>query len=244
MAKETVEALVDGGKASAAPPLGPALGPLKVNIGQVITEINKKTSAFNGMKVPVKIIVDTETKAFEITVGTPPASGLIQKELNIKGGSGIPNKLKVGNLAMEDVIKIAKMKMDSLSAGSLKAAVKTIIGSANAMGVLIEGKTAAEINPEVDKGMYDKLIQGEKIEAPKEKRTQLAEQLAQIQKKFSGELAKIEAAKKEKEAAATAKKAATPAAEDKAAPAGKAAPAAGKAAAPATKPAAKPATKK
>ena len=162
------------------------------------------------MKVPVKVIVDTETKAFEITVGTPPVSGLIQKELNIKNGSGIPNKLKVGNFAMEDVIKIAKMKMDSLSAGSLKAAVKTIIGSANAMGVLIEGKTAAEINPEVDKGMYDKLIQGEKTDAPKEKRTQLAEQLAQVQKKFSGELAKMEVAKKEKEAADAAKKAAAP----------------------------------
>lgn len=242
MAKETVEALVDGGKASAAPPLGPALGPLKVNIGQVITEINKKTSAFAGMKVPVKVIVDSETKAFEITVGTPPVSGLITRELNIKSGSGIPNKLKVGNLAMEDCIKIAQMKQDSLSAASLKAAVKTVVGSSNAMGVLVEGKIARDINGDIDKGMYDKLIQSEKTEVPKEKRAQLAEQLAEMQKKFSGELAKMEAAKKEKEAADAAKKAvAAPAGGDKAATpaagAKAAAPAAGKAAP--AKPAAK-----
>ena len=245
MAKETVDALVEGGKASAAPPLGPALGPLKVNIGQVIVEINKNTAAFAGMKVPVKVIVDSETKAFEIFVGTPPASGLIIKELNIKNGSGIPNKLKVGNLAMESVIKIAKMKQDSLSAGSLKAAVKTIIGSCNAMGVLVEGKSAKGINYEVDKGTYDKLIQSEKTDVSAEKKAQLAEQLAEVQKKFSGELAKMDAAKKEKDAAAAAKKAApaagaaaTPAAGAKAAPA-----AAGKA--PAAKAApAKPAAKK
>ena len=244
MAKEIVEALVDGGKASAAPPLGPALGPLKVNIGQVVIEINKKTAAFAGMKVPIKVIVDSETKAFEITVGTPPASGLILKELNIKSGSGIPNKLKVGNLSMEECIKIAKMKQDSLSAGSLKAAVKTIIGSCNAMGVLIEGKIARDINVDIDKGVYDKLIQSEKTEVTKEKRSQLAEQLAEMQKKFSGELAKMEAAKKEKDAAAAAKKTATaaPAAGDKAAAAAPGAkattPAEGKAAP------AKPATKK
>lgn len=224
MAKETVEALIDGGKASAAPPLGPALGPLKINIGQVIIEINKKTSAFSGMKVPIKVIVDSETKAFEIFVGTPPVSGLISKELNIKSGSGIPNKLKVGNLAIEETIKIAKMKQDSLSAASLKAAVKTIIGSCNAMGVLVEGKIAKDINKEIDKGKYDELFQAEKTDVSSQKRTELAEQLAEMQKKFSGELAKIEAAKKEKEAADAAKKTAAPAAEKATAPvAGKAA---------------------
>ena len=148
---------------------------------------------------------------------------------------------------MEDCIKIAKMKQDSLSAGSLKAAVKTIIGSCNAMGVLVEGKIARDINPEIDKGVYDKLIQSEKIDVIKEKRSQLAEQLGEMQKKFSGELAKMEAVKKEKAAADAAKKAAgtaaAPAAGAKAATpvtgAKAAAPAAGaKAAAPA-KPAAK-----
>ena len=74
---DTVEALVDGGKASAGPPLGPALGPKGVNIGQVIAEINRKTKAFDGMKVPVKILINDD-KSFEIKVGTPPVSALIK----------------------------------------------------------------------------------------------------------------------------------------------------------------------
>ncbi|MBS3170200.1 50S ribosomal protein L11 [Candidatus Woesearchaeota archaeon] len=201
MAKETVESLVEGGKASAAPPLGPALGPLKINIGQVVAEINKKTAAFAGMKVPIKIIVDTETKEFEILIGTPPASGLVKKEFNLKLGSGIPNKSKIANAAIEDVIKIAKMKETNLSAKNLKSAVKTIIGTCNSMGVLIEGKTALEISPEINKGVYDKIIQAEKTDVSSQKRSELAEQLSAFQKKFAGEVAKMEATKKEKEAA-------------------------------------------
>jgi len=209
MAKESVDALVEGGKASAAPPLGPALGPLKVNIGQVISEINKKTEAFKGMKVPVKIIVDTETKAFEITVGTPPVSDLIKKEIGIQKGSGIPNKDKVGNIAVEDAIKVAKMKLDALSAKDMKHAVKTVIGSCNAMGVLVEGKTAVEINPEIDGGAYDSLIAAEITDVPKEKRARLAQELDAFRKKFAAELVRIAAEKKAKEEAVAAKKAAT-----------------------------------
>ncbi len=211
MAKETVEALVEGGKATAGPPIGSSLGPLKVNIGQIVSEINKKTAAFSGMKVPVKIIVDTETKAFEILIGTPPASGLITKEFNLKQGSGIPNKSKVANAAIGDIIKIAKMKESSLSAKTLKSAVKTIIGSCNAMGVLVEGKSAVEINVDIDKGVYDEIINSEKTDVSSQKRTELAEQLLSHQKKFAGELAKMEADKKEKEAAKDKK--AAPAAE-------------------------------
>lgn len=239
MAKETVEALVEGGKASAAPPLGPALGPLKVNIGQVISEINKKTDVFKGMKVPVKITVDTETKAFDITVGTPPTSDLIKKELGVQKGSGIPNKDKVGNAAIEDTIKVAKMKQDALSTRTLKHAVKTVVGSCNAMGVLVEGKTAVEINPEIDNGTYDALINAEKIEVSKEKRAQLATQLDAYRRMFAAELARIAAEKKAKDEAAAAKKAAT---ESGAAPA--AAPGASAAAAAPAAKEAKPAAKK
>jgi len=90
MAKESVDILIEGGKASAAPPLGPALGPLGVNIGQVVADINKKTQDFKGMQVPVKVTVDTETKSYEISIGTPPASSLIKKEAGIQKGSGHP----------------------------------------------------------------------------------------------------------------------------------------------------------
>ena len=97
MAKKiTVDALIEGGKASAGPPLGSSLGPLKVNVGAVVTKINEITKDFKGMKVPVKIVVDPETKEFEITIGTPPATQLLMKEISLEKGSGEPNLLKVG----------------------------------------------------------------------------------------------------------------------------------------------------
>ena len=199
MAKESVESLVEGGKASAAPPLGPALGPLKVNIGQVVAEINKKTEAFKGMKVPVKVIVDTETKEFEIEVGTPPVSQLIKKELNLKKGAGIPNKDFQANIAIEQLIKVAKMKMDSLFANDLKAAVKIVAGSCNSMGILIEGMTSPDFNESLEKGTFKKELEEERTEVPEEKKKILEEQLAKIKKQFVGELEKIAAAKKAKE---------------------------------------------
>ena len=126
MTKETVEALIEGGKATAAPPLGPALGPLGVNIGQVVAEINKKTESFRGMQVPVKVEVDSETKEFTISIGTPPAASLIIKEAGIQKGSGNPLTDKVADLKIEQIIKIAKMKEDSLLGNDLKAKVKEI----------------------------------------------------------------------------------------------------------------------
>src|SRR5210317_1996024 len=108
MAKQSVEALINGGKASAAPPLGPALGPLGVNIGQVVAEINKKTAAFAGMQVPVTVEVDTDSKEFTIAIGTPPASALIKQEAGIKKGSGKPSEELVADLKVEQLIKIAK----------------------------------------------------------------------------------------------------------------------------------------
>ena len=111
---ETIEALVEGGKASAGPPLGPALGPMGVNIMQVINTINEKTKDFQGMKVPVKVIIDPKSKDFTIEVGTPPAASLILNELGAEKGSGAPSTHKIGNLSIDQAIKIAKMKYDSL----------------------------------------------------------------------------------------------------------------------------------
>ena len=122
MAKETVEALVTGGKASAAPPLGPALGPLGVNIGEVIDKINEKTKAFNGMEVPVKVIVDSETKKFTIAVGTPPVTSMLKSEMNVKKLAKVTEEGKQlpGDLPLEKIISIAKAKDSSLG-GNMKA---------------------------------------------------------------------------------------------------------------------------
>ena len=108
MAKETVDVLIEGGKATAAPPLGPALGPKGVNIGEVVGKINEMTSEFKGMQVPVKVIIDTDTKGFEIKVGTPPASALIKKEAGVAKGAGNPKTEKVADLKIEQIIKISK----------------------------------------------------------------------------------------------------------------------------------------
>ncbi len=200
--KEKVEALIEGGKATAAPPLGQALGPLGVNIGQIISDINEKTAAYKGMKVPVTITVDPETKEYEITIGTPPVSALIKKELGIEKGAGLPNKDKVGNLAMEQVVKIAKMKEDSLLANNFKGAVKSIVGSCNSLGVLVEGKTSVAINKDIDAGKFDDIIDNQKIEVPEEKAAQLKEQLEKVRSGFAKELEKMKLAEAEAEEAA------------------------------------------
>lgn len=210
--KQIVEALVEGGKASAGPPIGSSLGPMKVNIGQVVTQINDKTKDFKGMKVPVKIIVDTEDKTFEITIGTPPASQLIMKEISLEKGSGEPNLNKAGVISFEQVIKVAKMKSSSLLVNNLKSAVKTIIGSCQSAGILIDGKDAKEVLKEIDEGKYDNLISSGKTEPDQEKKQRLAELTKEIEsKKKQVEKQKAEA-KAAADAAAAAKAAAAPAA--------------------------------
>ena len=152
---EKIEALVEGGKASAGPPLGPALGPLGVNIMQIINTINEKTKHFDGMKVPVKVIVDPKTKNFEIEVGTPPASSLIFKELGLEKGSGSAGTHKVGNLTVDQAIKVAKMKYENLLGKELKQKTKEVIGTCVSIGVTVEGKKPQEIQKEIDEGKYD-----------------------------------------------------------------------------------------
>jgi len=154
-AKKVVEALVAGGQATAGPPLGPALGPLGVNVLAIVNKINEVTKDYAGMKVPVKVIVDTETKEFEVTVGTPTTSALIVSELKIEKGSGSPKAQKVGNLSMEQVVRIAKMKQAELLSPNLKAAVKEVLGSCVSMGVTIEGKEPKEVQKEIDEGKHN-----------------------------------------------------------------------------------------
>lgn len=152
---ETIEALVEGGKASAGPPLGPALGPMGVNIMQVINTINEKTKDFQGMKVPVKVIIDPKSKDFTIEVGTPPAASLILNELGAEKGSGAPSTHKIGNLSIDQAIKIAKMKYDSLLGKEIKQKTKEIIGTCITLGVNVEGKNPKEIQKAIDNGDFD-----------------------------------------------------------------------------------------
>jgi len=151
---KVVELLVSGGQATAGPPLGPALGPLGVNILLVVNKINELTHDYAGMKVPVKVAVNVEDKQFEVTVGVPTAAALIVSELKIEKGSGTPNTAKVGDLSMEQIVRIAKIKRAELLAADLKSAAKEVLGTCVSMGATVDGKDPREVQKEIDEGNY------------------------------------------------------------------------------------------
>jgi large subunit ribosomal protein L11 len=151
-----VEALVPGGKASAGPPLGPALGPLGVNVAQVVAKINEQTKDLNGMQVPVKVIVKSRTE-FEIEVGTPPTSALIIKEMGVEKGSG--DKTVVGDITMEQVLKIANIKRKGLLSKTMKHAASEVIGTAGSLGATIEGMSSKEAQLALASGKYDEILE-------------------------------------------------------------------------------------
>jgi large subunit ribosomal protein L11 len=150
-----ISALVEGGRASGGPPIGPSVGPTGVAIKDVVDAVNEKTKDFKGLKVPVTILVNTDDKTFEIKVSTPMAAALLFKELGIDKGSGKPNEDFVGNVSFDTVLKIARMKRDSLNALSMKTAAKTIIGTAQSCGITIDSKKAPQVLKEIDNGDYD-----------------------------------------------------------------------------------------
>ncbi len=155
MATETIEALVDAGEVSAGPPLGPELGPLGVNIMEIIEAVNEKTEKFKGMKVPIKLEVDTESGEYDISVGTPPTSALIKEKVGVEKGSGMPHSNIVADLSVEEAIEVAGMKEDDLLGKTLKEKVKEIAGTCVSMGITVDGKDPREFQNDMDKGEYE-----------------------------------------------------------------------------------------
>ncbi len=151
---QVVEVLVVGGKASPGPPLGPAIGPLGLNVKKVVDEINKATKQYEGLRVPVKIIVK-EDKSFEIKVGVPPVSALIKKELGIEKGSSNPGRDFVGNLTLEQLLKIARIKKEQSLSYTLKGVVKEVVGTCISMGITIEGKNPREFLRDIEEGRVE-----------------------------------------------------------------------------------------
>ncbi|MFQ5974787.1 MAG: 50S ribosomal protein L11 [Candidatus Hydrothermarchaeales archaeon] len=149
---------MEGGKASGGPPLGPALGPAGVNVTAVVNAINEKTKDFEGMKVPVKVVVDPASKVFEIVVGSPPTSAVIMKELGVEKGSGEAGTNVAADLPLATAIKIARMKSDSLLATDLKKATKEILGTCISMGITVDGKGGKDVQKEITEGLHDDLF--------------------------------------------------------------------------------------
>jgi len=158
MGQETISSLVTGGKASAGPPLGPALGPMGVNIMQVIQAINEKTKDFEGMKVPVTVLVNTDTKKWEIEIGIPSAAALVLKEAGIQKGSGTSGTDWVADIKIDTIVKVAKTKLESSYASSLKSVAKQIVGTCLTLGIKIEGKTPKELTAEINDGKWDEKL--------------------------------------------------------------------------------------
>jgi len=155
---QIVEVLVPGGQASPGPPLGPAIGPLGLNVKEVVDRINRATKEYEGLNVPVKIIVH-EDRSFDIEVGIPPVSALIKRELGLEKGSSNPGRDFVGNLTMEQLINIARTKRQQSLAYELKEVVKEVLGTCNSMGITVEGKNPKELIKEIEEG---------KVEIPEE----------------------------------------------------------------------------
>ncbi|MBI2661993.1 50S ribosomal protein L11 [Candidatus Woesearchaeota archaeon] len=192
MGKQTVETMIEGGKATAAPPLGPALGPTGVNIGLVIAEINKKTADMKGMQVPVKVIIETETKTFTIEIGTPPASALIKKEAGVEKGASNPLTEKVADLMIEQIIKIAKIKEDALLGKDLKAKVREIVGTCQSVGILVEGMPAQEALTAIAAGKFDQKIASGRTELTAEEKQKLEEEKKHLHEEMERRRAEFE----------------------------------------------------
>jgi large subunit ribosomal protein L11 len=192
-----IKILADGGNMKPSPALSQKLGPVGINIGEVIKRVNESTKEFNKIKVPVELDIDPKTKEFEILVFSPPVSELIKKELGIEKGSGKQKEIYVANISIEQIINIAKQKLPNLLCNNLKSAIKVVVGTCGSLGILIDNKNAKEIQEEIEKGFYDQEIKNEKTELDSEKKKQLEEHFLKIMKSQEELIKKIESEKAE-----------------------------------------------
>ena len=195
-----IKLLIDGGDMKPGPSIAQQLGPMGINIGKVISDVNQVTKEFKGMKVPVELDVNEKTKAFSVHAFSPPTSELLKKEFSLEKGSQKISEFRVGNASIEDVIKIAKIKHSNMLEKDLKAAVKSVLGTCLSMGILVENTNPKEIVQEINLGKFSEEISQGLTETSTEKRKNLEE----FFKKIKSEEARIAAEKAAAEAAKVA----------------------------------------
>jgi large subunit ribosomal protein L11 len=137
---DEVSVLVEGGKAAAGATLGAALGPLGVNVGQVVQQINEQTKVFAGMRVPVVVRVDAATRSFTLVVGKPPVAAMLLREAGKEKGSGKPKTETVGDVSLEAVRKIAEAKESDLFGASIEERMNQVIGTCVSLGLSVGGE--------------------------------------------------------------------------------------------------------
>jgi large subunit ribosomal protein L11 len=202
-----IKLLVEGGSMSPGPAVAQQLGPMGINMGQVISDVNAATAEFKGVTVPVHLTVNPETKEVTIKVLSPPTSELIKKELKLEKASAERLKQKVGNMAIEQVIAVSKAKHDSMLSNEFISTVKSVIGTCQALGVLVENKETSEILADIAEGKYSEEISAQKTDVSPEKRKELDTFFANVESEQEAvkkaEEAEAAAAEEAKAAAAT-----------------------------------------
>jgi len=204
-----VKLLAEGGAMKPGPALSQKLGPAGIPINQVIQKINEATADFEGLKVPVELDIDLKTNKFEVKIFSPPVSGMLKKELGLAKGSGEQIKTKIANASIEQIILVAKTKMQNLLCKDLKSAVKVVVGTCVSLGVMVENKPAKEVEKDIDEGKYDKEILQVKTQTSPEKKKMLDDYFKEVLKKQELIIKQEQAAKEAAELAAAAATTAT-----------------------------------
>ena len=222
-----IKLLIDGGKMTPGPAVAQQLGPMGINMGKVISDVNEATKEFTGMKVPVELDIDEKTKDFTVKTSSPPTSELLKKELKLEKGTADHKNDKVGNASIEDIIKVTKVKYSNMLERDFKTAVKSILGTCTSIGIFVENENPNELIEKVNQGKFDKEINEKLTETSPEKRSKLDKFFNTV--KSAQEAKAAEAAAEAAEAEAKAAEGAAEGAEGEAPAEGAEAPAEGEA---------------
>lgn len=143
MSKKMMKFLIKAGEATPGPPLGTVLGPLGINTGKLVAEMNQKTQQYKGMKIPVKVIIDMTTKLFEVEVGAPPTSDLLRQAAGLEKGTA--DGSVVGDISMDKVQEVARQKAKFMNSPDEANALKEVIGTCKSIGLTVDGKPAKDL---------------------------------------------------------------------------------------------------